>query len=86
MISLNKKRKSLKDYSSRYIRRLVDEYESTIISSDSDTNSSNNSSSTLFINNINRFSIINVTTKSKEFALINNRTAGNNSNNDQFIN
>ncbi|KAL5237400.1 hypothetical protein ACI65C_004810 [Semiaphis heraclei] len=82
---LKKKRKSLRNYSSRHIRRIVDDYESTIISSDSDTNSSNNSSSTLTVNNINRFSITNVTTKSKEFALINS-TAGNNSNNDQLIN
>jgi len=86
MNSLNKKRKSLRDYSSRHIRRIVADYESTIISSDSDTNSSNNSSSTLSVNNVNRLSITNVTTKSKEFALINNITAGNNSNNDQLIN
>lgn len=88
MNSLNKKRKSLRDYSSRHIRRIVAEYdESTIISSDSDTNSSNNnSSSPLFVNNINRFSVKNVTTKSKEFALINSSTAGNNSNNDQLLN
>jgi len=87
MNSLNKKRKSLRDYSSRHIRRIVADYESTIISSDSDTNSSNNSSSPLSVNNINRFSIKNVITKTKEFALINNSTAGNNSNNnDQLIN
>lgn len=84
MNNINKIRKSLRDYSSRHIRRIVAENVMTIISSDSDTSSSNNnSSSTLFFNNFYRFSISNVTIKSKEFALIN--TTGNNSNDDKLM-